>query len=123
MASVKTLAWQISMVCTDAAKPLPAAAGRTDPGRAGTTARGYGWQWQRLRLEILQRDSWQCQACKRAGRLTPAREVDHVLNKAAGGTDAPDNLAAICTPCHSLKTAEEIRAGQGIPHPGASRTR
>ena len=104
MAKVTTLHARISCVQTDIAAPLPAALRRADPARAGTTARGYGWQWQQLRLRILQRDLYMCQACKRAGRITPARDVDHRINKAAGGTDDPDNLQSLCKPCHEAKT-------------------
>jgi len=98
---------RVLCVQTGIAQPLPASQGRTDPARAGTTARGYGWQWQQLRLRILQRDLYQCQACKRAGRITPARDVDHILNRASGGTDDPDNLQALCKLCHAAKTERE----------------
>ncbi len=109
MAKVTTLHVRLSCVQTDIARPLPAAVGRTDPARAGTTARGYGWQWQQLRLHILRRDLYMCQACKLAGRITPARDVDHKVNKAQGGDDHPDNLQALCRPCHAAKTELEAK--------------
>lgn len=112
MAKVSTLPARVALLSADIAKPLPAAVGRTDPARAGTTARGYGWQWQKLRLRILQRDGYRCQLCKLAGRITPARDVDHILNRASGGTDDPGNLQSLCKPCHDQKTEAE--------HPGRS---
>lgn len=107
MARVTTLTARLPCLQTGIAAPLPAALQRADPARAGTTARGYGWPWQQLRLRILQRDLYQCQACKLGGRITPAREVDHRINKASGGTDDPDNLQSLCRPCHDAKTERE----------------
>lgn len=66
-------------------------------------ARGYGSEWSKLRLRILKRDSYLCQPCLRKGKVTPAREVDHIKPKAKGGTDEADNLQAICGPCHRQK--------------------
>jgi len=66
--------------------------------------RGYGAAWVRLRAVILDRDLHLCQPCKRNRRVTPATQVDHVKPKAKGGTDDPDNLQAICAPCHESKT-------------------
>lgn len=78
-----------------------------------TTQRGYGWQWQKLRKRILARDKHLCQPCKAAGRVTAATEVDHIVSKPRGGTDAPDNLRAICSPCHKAKTAQDAQDGRG----------
>lgn len=65
-----------------------------------TTERGYGWEWQQIRQFILRRDRYLCQICK----LRTANEVDHIIEKAKGGTDAPDNLQALCHSCHKAKT-------------------
>lgn len=89
----------------------PAPRGWASPLRGSSSARGYGGAWQKLRREILERDRGLCQPCQRAGRVTLAREVDHVLNKARGGTDHPQNLQAICRACHQAKTARESRGG------------
>jgi 5-methylcytosine-specific restriction protein A len=70
--------------------------------------RGYGAAWDRLRKQILERDKYLCQVClKDHGRVRPAREVDHALGKAKGGTDDPSNLRAICVPCHRDKSLRE----------------
>ncbi len=77
---------------------------------ASTTARGYGWAWQKLRDRILKRDAGLCQPCKRRGHVTPnCRAVDHIRNKAQGGGDNEANLQTICTACHKAKTAAEAR--------------
>lgn len=46
----------------------------------------------------------------------PAVAVDHIVPKAEGGNDDPENLQAICKRCHKLKTEMEskrARAGGG----------
>lgn len=72
-----------------------------------STARGYGAAWQRLRGVILGRDGGLCQVCAREGKVTLATQVDHIKPKAKGGSDDPDNLQAICVPCHEAKTAAD----------------
>lgn len=72
-----------------------------------TTERGYGWAWQKRRLEILKRDSYLCQPCLRCGKTVPADAVDHIKQKADGGTYEPDNLESTCDPCHKDKTARD----------------
>jgi len=69
--------------------------------------RGYGSKWVKVRGQALKRDGYLCQVCLRDGILTNATEVDHILNKAKGGTDALSNLQSICTKCHKAKTQAE----------------
>lgn len=67
--------------------------------------------WRRRRLIVLDRDGWRCRVrVDDRGRivaeggvecLLPADTVDHVVPRARGGTDDPDNLRAACTP-HNL---------------------
>jgi 5-methylcytosine-specific restriction protein A len=78
-----------------------------DPRRASSTARGYGWAWEKLRARILKRDRGLCIPCEREGRITAATAVDHIVNKALGGSDDPGNLQAICQRCHAEKTRRE----------------
>lgn len=80
---------------------------RDDRLRGTSTQRGYGAFWRRLRAQVLDRDQGLCQPCLKAGRVTAAREVDHIKAKARGGTDELANLQAICLPCHRAKTARE----------------
>ncbi|WP_202802770.1 HNH endonuclease signature motif containing protein [Halomonas smyrnensis] len=60
----------------------------------------------------MARDRWLCQACRRRGRVTPADVVDHIVNKAEGGSDSPDNLEALCRLCHKAKTQQEAQRGR-----------
>ena len=77
--------------------------------RESRHTRGYGTAWDKLRLAVLKRDSYLCQCthCKAEKRVTLASEVDHIVSKAKGGTDDPDNLQAISKACHKRKTIEE----------------
>lgn len=73
-----------------------------------TTERGLGWDWQKRRLRVLRRDLHLCQPCQRAGRLTPATEVDHINPRHKAGTAVTDDgCEAICAACHETKTARD----------------
>ena len=85
-----------------------------DLRRGSRHERGYGKEWEKLRDQIMVRDCGMCQPCKKAGRFTAARAVDHKINKANGGTDEEENLQAICNPCHEEKTAGEALAARGL---------
>jgi len=80
---------------------------RRQDRKGSTTQRGYGWQWQKLRASVLQRDGGLCRPCIKLARVTEAKDVDHIVSKANGGTDDPANLQAICAACHKAKTARE----------------
>ncbi|MBB6577996.1 5-methylcytosine-specific restriction protein A [Comamonas odontotermitis] len=77
-------------------------------------ARGYGAEWDRLRLQILERDGHLCQCpdCRRAGgQPLPAHEVDHIKpkawfksGKAQGNPDDPSNLRSVNRDCHKKLT-------------------
>ena len=80
------------------------------------TQRGYGSSWRKLRKRVMDRDSWLCQVCLKAGRITPATEVDHIIPKSKGGDDSMHNLQAICRyPCHAEKTQREASGGDLKP--------
>lgn len=101
----------------------PAAPGSfADPMRGSRHERGYGTEWDKKRKRILRRDKGLCQPCLEQGRPRPARQVDHIVNKAEararGWTEeqieADENLQSICDACHKAKTAEEARRGRGV---------
>ena len=77
--------------------------------------RGYGAAWVKLRTRIMERDCGLCQVCRKAGRVTVASQVDHIVSKANAyrmkwsteQIDADSNLQAICKPCHLVMTEEE----------------
>lgn len=78
--------------------------------RGSRHARGYGRAWDELRARVLWRDKWLCQCgeCRKVGRVRLATEVDHIVPKAKGGTDALDNLQAINRECHQRKTTTDL---------------
>jgi 5-methylcytosine-specific restriction protein A len=72
-----------------------------------------GRPWRRLREQVLKRDNYLCQCAECATRLVPlaADEVDHVIPLSRGGTNHPDNLRAINSEHHRLKSQTESGAG------------
>jgi 5-methylcytosine-specific restriction enzyme A len=68
----------------------------------------YGRQWEKIRALYLAKHPL-CEQCEKEGRLTPAAEVHHIVAVADGGSDAEENLMALCKPCHSRFTLKEMR--------------
>jgi 5-methylcytosine-specific restriction protein A len=66
------------------------------PGRVN------GWEWGRLRANVLRAQPW-CVVCLAEGRETRAVRVDHRIRRVDGGTDAADNLQPLCESCHNAK--------------------
>lgn len=58
-----------------------------------------GTKWERTRLAVLERDGHLCNYCGR-----DATTADHVIPKAAGGTDDMSNLVAACLTCNGRKS-------------------
>lgn len=79
------------------------------------TQRGYGAKWRKLRKRVMDRDSWLCQVCLKAGRITPATEVDHIIPKSKGGDDSMHNLQGICRADHQAKSQREASGGEIKP--------
>ena len=78
--------------------------------RTSRHARGYGSAWDKLRLQILERDNFLCHCPRCLGgelRVRPAHEVDHITPRAAGGTDDAANLRAVNRECHRQLTAAQ----------------
>lgn len=91
-----------------------------DKVRGNRHQRGYGKEWTKLRLKILKRDNYLCQAHQSKGQLVSAKEVDHIISKAKGGTDDPSNLQSLCVQCHREKTARDNgKKGSGCNADGA----
>lgn len=81
-----------------------------DKRRGSSSARGYGSDWQKVRLLALDREPL-CRFCAAKGRVTPATEVDHIKPV----TLRPDlrlelsNLRPLCQSCHSALTASGVQ--------------
>jgi FkbM family methyltransferase len=64
-------------------------------------------RWQRLRLQVLERDGYRCHRCG-----GPATEVDHIRALVLGGQPYdPANLVASCKRCNSRRGRELQHAG------------
>lgn len=70
-----------------------------------------GRAWQRTRDRILARDGGTCQL-RRPGCTILADVVDHVLNRARGGSDDDSNLVAACRACNESKRRIEAHIGR-----------
>jgi 5-methylcytosine-specific restriction endonuclease McrA len=67
--------------------------------------------WKRVRLVILERDRFVCRL-ELPGCTGRATEVDHVVPRKFGGTEALSNLRAACRSCNR-------RRGDGTSAPRA----
>jgi len=65
--------------------------------------------WGSLKKKAKGYTEKKCYVC---GKSPVAGQVDHIINRASGGTDHPDNLAWICHKDHSDKTEREKQAGR-----------
>lgn len=85
--------------------------------RGSSAQRGYGSRWQRIRKMFLAEHPLCCDPFGlHANIVVPATDVDHIIPRRAGGSDAADNLQALCHSCHSKKTNAE--QGRGVQKPG-----
>jgi 5-methylcytosine-specific restriction endonuclease McrA len=53
--------------------------------------------YEKLRWQILRRDSWRCQSCGAMSNL----EVHHQQFRSHSGADSEKNLITLCATCHS----------------------
>jgi hypothetical protein len=86
--------------------PATAAAARCDA--VERDARGYNRAAvpPSVRRRVLDRDGWRCTTpgCSQARFL----DVHHVVPRARGGSNRPDNLVTLCRRCHRAAHAEAI---------------
>jgi 5-methylcytosine-specific restriction endonuclease McrA len=73
---------------------------KTLPGLAvnGCMTRLDPESYEQLCQEVLQRDSWRCQACGTTLNL----EVHHQQHRSQSGDDSQQNLITLCTICHQI---------------------
>ena len=69
----------------------------TKVSRPSSAARGYGYQWKKLRRQVLADFPF----CFHCGQL--AKHVDHVKPLRQGGSHDPSNLQPLCVSCHNKK--------------------
>lgn len=75
--------------------------------RGSPSKRGYDASWVKCRNLYLELHPL-CENCEKQGRITPAKEVHHIIALADGGARLDfDNLMAVCRPCHKKLTLQE----------------
>lgn len=67
---------------------------------------------QKVRAFVFRRDGGECQLKLPNICVGVATECDHIIPVAHGGSDKPDNLRAVCKPCHARVTGQLGRATQ-----------
>ena len=77
----------------------------SDRMRGGAAARGYNAEWRRARKAFLQKHPL-CAVCGKAGKLTPATVVDHIIPHRGNKRLFWDehNWQPLCKDCHDRKT-------------------
>ena len=57
--------------------------------------------WENLKAYAKYRDGYKCRACGKSKYKDGAKlEVHHIIRKADGGTDVPENVVTLCHDCH-----------------------
>ena len=83
---------------------------------ANTSTRIRGSKLQQIRRATLSLNPL-CIVCQKAGRITAATQVDHIIALTNGGSDTQENRQGLCYECHRLKTADDLgnkrRSGVG----------
>ena len=58
--------------------------------------------WENLKAYAKYRDGYKCRVCGASSRKDPnvKLEVHHIIRRADGGTDVPENVVTLCHECH-----------------------
>lgn len=56
------------------------------------------FSYEKLRQQILRRDSWRCQSCGAMSNL----EIHHKQFRGHSGEDSEGNLITLCATCHAM---------------------
>lgn len=88
-------------------------------------SRGYGAEWEKVRVRVIERAKGMCEVCAKQGRVAQGRDVDHVVSKARAKVlgwsqkkvDNLQNLQLLCHLCHRKKTANENGRTYHEPRP------
>lgn len=75
-------------------------------------------EWRKLRITILQRDNWECQWCKREGKVHSKSKnliVDHIKELETHPRLAldPDNLRTLCFYHHEVRHDRMFKGNNG----------
>ena len=67
--------------------------------------------WKKKRKEVLRRDHYECQRCKRNHKVSKATTVHHIkqLKERPELALDDDNLESLCGDCHNLEHPEKLK--------------
>ncbi len=68
--------------------------------RSPDSNKKYGRAWKRIRDRYAAAHPV-CEMCLKEGRLTPVKEVHHILPISQGGDHRESNLMSLCQSCHT----------------------
>ena len=68
-----------------------------------TSCSSWPKNYRRYKKVLVERDGLRCHYCDYLMSYEEA-QVDHIVAKARGGSDAPSNLVLACTRCNSIKS-------------------
>ncbi|WP_422101898.1 HNH endonuclease [Vreelandella sp.] len=86
-----------------------------DQRRGSSTQRGYGYKWQKARVDYLRANPL-CVFCQRRGRVTAATVVDHIKPH-KGDLKLfwrRSNWQSLCKPCHD-NDKQRLEKGGALP--------
>lgn len=94
-------------------------------GTKSRQERDYGSSWEKLRKLVIARDKGLCQSCLKEGRITPGKDVDHIVSRAKAkqlgwskeATESLSNTQYLCRPHHLAKTEQEQGKTKHAPKP------
>lgn len=68
-------------------------------------------EWKHKRKDILKRDNYECQRCKREGGYSKATTVHHKehLDKRPDLALVDENLESLCGACHNIEHPEKLK--------------
>jgi hypothetical protein len=96
-------AWRFAELHDRASQIWGSIAEAAHPCKIRVTSRRSGLSLKR-RYAVLQRDSRRCVICGSSAKDGAILEVDHIIPKSKGGTDAIENLQTLCFDCNRGKS-------------------
>ena len=103
MARLRTLGARVKTLGNRLAVAAP---GSWRNDKQSSTARGYGYRWQKRREQQLRAHPLCCY-CEREGRIVVATVADHVTPHRGNPALFDGPLQSLCATCHSSTKAKE----------------